>query len=386
MPRLSKILFAEYIVAVGEYGRLPVILIVHMCTAGFLSMTAMGVLHQWVPVVFDVPAVSVRRALWTFTVYAGSVLAFALGLGDSNWRVAAAGGGGLALAIVLWSVGVWGQLARSARPHDAVFHGTRGAVIAFNAVSGLGMYMALSFLGWWPEGGVLPVHIATALVGWMGLLVLTVQQKLNPMFAMAKAGGMRAGLAIYLDGWGVLLAWASLLTSPLVFRAGAVLWSVAAVVSVSQSLQVVRRRKAGPRDRVLVGVASGWLLLLAASVLSVGLDPLAVVLAFWGMLTLVFSYQSRIVPFMVAGAVGKRLPGPVFKAFFVAQAMHVKNQSVVIGGLGLLGAAMSVLGRITARPAFDVSAGAVVMGMVGWHVFGVAWGVHRGCRQAPAGP
>ena len=368
-------------VATGAYGRLPVILMVHLFTVGFLSMTAMGVLHQWVPVVFDVPAVSVRRALSHFALYTVSALVFAFGLAASNWEAAAIGGGGLALAILLWSAGIWGQLARSAKPRDAVFHGTRGAVIAFNAVWGLGLYMALSFLGWWPEGRVLPVHIATAVVGWMGLLVLTVQQKLNPMFSMSKAEGIRPGIPLYVAGWGVILAWTSLFTSPWAFRAGAVLWIAAAVISVGQTVRVVRQGKT--RDRVFVGVASGWLLLLAASVLSAGLDPLAVVMAFWGLLTLIFSYQSRVVPFLVAVAVAKRLPGPVFKAFFMAQAMHVKNQPVVVSGLGLTGAVLSVLARLMAMPALDVGAGVVAMGLVGWHILAIAWGMRRGRHQAP---
>lgn len=39
-------------VADGVYGDFKVVLIVHFFTLGFLSMTAMGVLNQWVPVVF----------------------------------------------------------------------------------------------------------------------------------------------------------------------------------------------------------------------------------------------------------------------------------------------------------------------------------------------
>ncbi len=373
------IIYARW-VATAAYGRQPVILMVHLFTVGFLSMTAMGVLHQWVPVVFDVPAASTRRALSHFALYTVSAIGFAFGLAASNWEAAAIGGGGLALAIILWSAETWSQLARSVKPHDAVFHGTRGAVIAFNAVWGLGLYMAFSFLGWWPEGGVLPVHIATAVVGWMGLLVLTIQQKLNPMFSMSKAEGIRPGIPIYVAGWGVILAWASLFTSPWAFRSGAVLWVVAAIISISQTVQVVRRGKT--RDRVFVGVASGWLLLLAASVLSVGFDPLAVVIAFWGLLTLIFSYQSRVVPFLGAVAVAKRLPGPVFKAFSMAQAMQLKNQPVIVGGLGLTGAVLSVLARLLSTPSLDAGAGVVAIGLVGWHVLAIAWGMRRARNQA----
>ena len=92
----------------------------------------------------------------------------------------------------------------------------------------LGVFMALSFFGWWPEYQVLRVHISTALVAWMGFLVLTVQQKLIPMFSMSKAEGVNLGISFYLAAGGVLLGWVSLLTSGILLRMGAVFW-VAAV-------------------------------------------------------------------------------------------------------------------------------------------------------------
>ncbi len=65
--------------------------------------------------------------------------------------------------------------------------------------------------------------------------------------------------------------------------------------------------------------------------------------AFWGMLTLLFRYQSRIFPFVAAVALARRLPGPTFKAFFMARAMDFQSSWVL---LGIVGADLAAIGRV----------------------------------------
>ncbi len=370
----------------GAYGYPPVIMTVHFFTLGFLSMTAMGILSQWVPVVFNVRAFGNRRGWAHFFPYLLGALALFWSVGHGAWPVVAASGTLLALAIVWWSVDVITQLTRSTAGKDAVYWGIVGAVVGFNAVWMLGLFMALSFLGWWPEYRALEVHIATALAGWMGFLVLTVQLKLNPMFSMSRAEGIRPSIPLGLTGLGVALAWASLFLGDWWLRLAAVLWTTAALVSIGQGLRTVTTGKAKAFDRVFVGVAAAWALLLLAAVLAIWLRPVAVVVAFWGFLTLIFSYQARILPFIVAVAVAKRLPGPVYKAFFMAQAMHPKNQPVIVGILGVVGAALFVAGRWTMQTGLVRASALVALLLVLSELVGIALAMSKGRAKAPVRP
>lgn len=369
-------------VAHGLYGDSRVILMVHCFSLGFLSMTAMGVLQQWVPVVFDVPPLPLARVTANFLLYVVGILGFAWGLLQPQWVVLACAGTVIAVAILIWSAGVIGQLARSSRPRDIIDRGIQAAVIGFNVVWVLGIFMALSFLGWWPEYRVLPIHIGTALVGWMGFLVLTVQLKLNPMFSMSKGSGINPAVPLYLAAGGVLLAWVSLFTGMFLFRVGALLWTAAIIVTTVQSMLVVLHGKAKTFDRVFVGVAAGWFLLLAAAGLAMWLNPLAVLFAFWGFLTLIFSYQARIIPFIVALIVAKRTPGPIFKAFFMAQAMHSRHQPLAVGIMGVAGAVLSAMGRILVLPRLETAAGAVALLLIGSEIQALVSAMARGRKQA----
>lgn len=373
-------------VAHGAYGVPGVIMTVHLFTLGFLSMTALGILHQWIPVVFDVPPLAPRRAVLNFILYTTGIVGFAVGFAHHGWSVVAASGSLLAIAILWWSAGIVSQLTRTTKPRDSVYWGMWAAVLGFNAVWILGLFMAVSFLGWWPEYQVLRVHIATALGAWMGILVLTVLQKLNPMFSMSRARGIRFGVPLVLVGGGIGASWISLFTSAEAMRWGAILWALGIGVAIVQWLAVLRQGKAKRFDRVFVGVGAAWVLFLGAAVASLGLNPLAVVLAFWGFLTLILSYQARILPFIVALAVAKRLPGPIYKAFFMAQAMHSKNLSVLVGLGGLAGAGLMAWGRENSQPAMvGASAGIAILLML-IQVGGIVWAMRAGRKQAsPAG-
>ncbi len=372
-------------VAYADFGDPWVVVVVHLVTLGFLSMTAMGVLNQWVPVVFDVPAMGPRRGLLYFGLYTVGVAGFVGGFGYRLWPLVAVSGAWLAGAIVLWSATILGQLVRSPKPRDVVHRGLQLAIAGFNVTWGLGLFMALSFIGWWPEYQVLRAHLATALVAWLGCLILTVQLKLNPMFALSKIDGLRPGIPLGLAGAGVVLAWVSAFTPVWVFRWAALCWIVAALWTMAQSVYLVRRGKSARTDRLFIGVAAAWLLLLGAAVLAFWLSPLAVLLAFWGMTALVLSYQTRILPFLVALTVARRLPAPPGKAFFLAQAMHSISQPAIVGALALVGAWASVAGIVGHRPDFEVVAGLGVILLVVSQAATVGLAMRRGGQRPAAG-
>ena len=367
----------------GTYGDSGVIVTVHLFTLGFLSMTALGILSQWIPVVFDVQPLTPQRGVWTFAFYLTGILGFAFGVAHQWWFLLAGSGSLLAVAILLWSAGVWSQLAQSSKRKDTVYWGVVAAVVGFNAVWILGLFMAASFLGWWPAYQVLRVHIATALGAWMGLLVLTVQQKLNPMFSMSRAEGIRFSVPPLLVGGGVVATWISLFARPDVMRFGTVLWLIGITVSIFQGIAVLRQGKAKSFDRVFIGIGAAWVLFLGAGILSLGSSPLAVILAFWGFLTLILSYQSRILPFIVAVAVSKRIPGPVYKAFFMAQAMHPKNLPVMVAVGGLAGAILMVWGRVATAPALVGGSAGIVLLLLLLQAGGIALAMRAGRRQSP---
>ena len=131
-------------IAEGDYGVPSVILMVHIFTLGFLSMTAFGILNQWIPVVFDVPALGLRRLAWHYGLFLFGILGFAVGFAHQLWFLVAIGGSVLALAILWWSQGVMSQLRRSTKPRDTVYWGIVAAVLGFNGVWLLGLFMAAS--------------------------------------------------------------------------------------------------------------------------------------------------------------------------------------------------------------------------------------------------
>lgn len=373
-------------VAAGEYGYPVVIMAVHFVTLGFLTMTAMGVLTQWIPVVFDVPALRPMRVAAHFLMYWLGIVGFALGIAASRWPIVATSGTLLAVAIVAWSLAVRGQTRRSEKPHDVLYWGVSGAVFSLNVVWVLGVFMALSFLGWWPEYRVLQVHVATALAGWLGLLILSVQLKLNPMFSMSRGEGLRPAIPVLFATAGVMAAWTSLWVGNRGIQVGGVLWTMAVVVTMWQSYRIIRTGRAETLDRVFYGVGAAWLMLLTAALLASTANPLAVMLAFWGMFTLILSYESRVIPFMAAVAVSRRMPGPIYKSFYMAQAMKPASQPIVVAVLGLVGAGLMTLGRLAGSGVLVQASAALAVVMVVSEVGQLALAMRRARQSRPSQP
>ncbi|MCL6564221.1 MAG: hypothetical protein K6U87_14565, partial [Firmicutes bacterium] len=233
---LLSVRFAP-LLAQRSFSALPVLGLVHLMTLGFLTTTILGTLQQWIPVVFDVPAldpkVSSRQAL----IWGGGLVIFLLGWFVKDVGMVAAGGGIAALGLLLFTILASARMAKSARPRDTIFWTVSGALFALNLVWALGLGMALSWNG--AAIGLLPpevlaLHLATALVAWMGLLVMGVELKLVPMFAMASLQNLRVGgpptlaLAGYLSFW--FIPWSKdFSTLAAAFWLAAALWALAQV-------------------------------------------------------------------------------------------------------------------------------------------------------------
>ncbi|MBX5466148.1 MAG: hypothetical protein K6U14_01455 [Firmicutes bacterium] len=320
VARLSGALAAHQFAAFGVLG------VVHLFTLGFLTTSMMGTLYQWIPVVFDVPAVPAHLAVRQAAIWLGGVGVFVAGWFSGSVALVAAGGGVAALALLLFTLLVSERMAKSARRRDTIFWTVSASLVGLNLTWVLGLGMALSwntpavggFVPFW-----LPLHLATALVGWVGFLVLGVELKLVPMFAMASLAGVMTGGPPALAGLGYLLfglkPWLGASTG--FFAAAA--WLGAAVWALGQVfLAITRSRAPGRPDPVFVATVSGWLLWVAAAALSAEAGWAAVALAMAGAGLFLLGYQSRILPFVVALAISRRLPGPAVKAFYLARGLQ----------------------------------------------------------------
>lgn len=293
---------------------------VHIFTLGFLTMTMFGVLYQWVPVVFDRTPVSLKAMILQWSGFSTGLILFVIGFAGNQGQWLAIGGSLLASSIILFTVLMVKRVIYSSRKVDVLTISLGIALAAINATWILGLTMALGFAGIIPYANVVAEHLNTAWVGWVVMLVLTVQIKLLPMFAMARIDKLPnlpitlgiSGLAVqYLaNSWPVL--------EPFV----ALLW-VAAGLSVVWQIWHLWRHSQSPRhDGIFAGVLLGWILWIAGAAWLLIKPEDSIFLVALGAMTFIFSYQSRIIPFLVALFIAKKLPGPVFKAFFMAQSFN----------------------------------------------------------------
>lgn len=385
---LLSVRFAP-LLAQRSFSALPVLGLVHLMTLGFLTTTILGTLQQWIPVVFDVPAldpkVSSRQAL----IWGGGLVIFLLGWFVKDVGMVAAGGGIAALGLLLFTILASARMAKSARPRDTIFWTVSGALFALNLVWALGLGMALSWNG--AAIGLLPpevlaLHLATALVAWMGLLVMGVELKLVPMFAMASLQNLRVGgpptlaLAGYLSFW--FIPWSKdFSTLAAAFWLAAALWALA---QVGWSLRYGKAPR--PKDRVFVPVVLAWLLWAAAAWASPGPGWLAVLLALGGAGLFILGYQSRILPFVVALHIARRLPGPAAKAFFLARSLHTGWGPPAVTLSWLLAVAGFGLGIGQEKASYVAAAGTLVVATMALHLLALAYGVGAGYRRHRSSP
>lgn len=385
---LLSVRFAP-LLAQRSFAAFPVLGLVHLVTLGFLTTTILGTLHQWIPVVFDVQALDPKLASRQALIWGGGLLIFLLGWFVGDVGMVAAGGGIAALGLLLFTVLASERLAKSTRPRDTIFWTVSGALLALNLVWALGLGMALSWNGasiGLPQPEVLAVHLATALVVWMGLLMMGVELKLVPMFAMASLQNLRVGgpptlavagyTAFLLSPW-----WNALSALAAVFWLAAALWALG---QVGWSLRYGKAPR--PKDRVFVPVVLAWLLWAAAAWASLGSGWLTVLLALGGAGLFILGYQSRILPFVIALYISRRLPGPAAKAFFLARSLHTGWGPPAVSLAWLLALAGFGLGIGQHQASYVAAAGALVVATMALHLLALAYGVGTGYRRHRPSP
>ncbi|MCY0884358.1 MAG: hypothetical protein OWV35_00565 [Firmicutes bacterium] len=374
--------------AANNWAAPGVLGLVHLYTLGFLTMTMSGLLYQWIPVVFDRPPVEPVMAWSQGILYSIGVTLLVAGMrgAGAGWMAA---GGTVTAAALVWLT--WLDARRvltSPRRPDALTALILAALAGLNLTWLWGLTMAFGFsLGRPAPYYVLGLHISTALVAWVATLVMGVELKLVPMFTMARVEGQRVAGPPVLAWAGLFLFWLAG-EVPALLNAAAGLWMLAALWTGRQLWTIGRSGRAPAFDRVLVGVIAGWVLWFLAA-LALPADPaLAVELMFGGALLFILGYQSRILPFIAAVALARRMPGPPQKAFFIARQLGPAQGAVVSTILGTL-LVLALGWGVTAGSISAVRlAGALVLLLLAAHIgslAGAAWAGYRGGRPQTGG-
>lgn len=161
--------------------------VTHLMTLGFLTMIMMGAMLQMMPVVAGSP---VRKPLLVsgalHILLCLGTLALAGGLLFEHAGLMQLALGLLATAILLFLLVIGLSLAR-ARAQSATVAGMRLATASLTLALAFGLRVGAGHI--WQFNPALPyawvnVHLAWALVGWVGLLVIAVAFEVVPMFQL----------------------------------------------------------------------------------------------------------------------------------------------------------------------------------------------------------
>jgi hypothetical protein len=187
----------------------PVLALTHLMTLGFLGFAMLGALFQMLPVVAGAPVARPQIiSLGVLVLLVSGVLALAGGFLLESGRLMQAAtfllGGSFALFI--GAAGL--SLARATA--NPTSRGMRLAFLALTVTATLGVLLASNHgWGWWIIDRVqfTTFHLTWGLLGWVGLLVVSVSYQVVPMFQLTPA--YPKPLTTWLTGGlsGLLLCW-----------------------------------------------------------------------------------------------------------------------------------------------------------------------------------
>lgn len=175
----------------------PVLLgLVHLCVLGWLMPIAIGSLHQFVPVVFDVPVRSERLAWGALVLYALG----APGLVGHMWRMAT--GWGFVMAALMLCASLWlyaaNLLATLLHTREWTLTGVHilAALVYLLVAATLGLALAWHLHApWLPVNHLqlLRAHAHAAGLGFFGLLIMGVAYRLLEMFLLGQGAPQHSG-------------------------------------------------------------------------------------------------------------------------------------------------------------------------------------------------
>ncbi len=250
----------------------PVLAALHLTTLGVLAMTAMGASYQLLPVVTRRPMARIRPATASFWLMLPGTAVLSWGMALADTRAMEAGGWLAAAGLVLFAALTLRNLARAGSVPVVAAHGW-AALGALAVLVGLGLALIRDFSAGFlaDHGRLAELHMAVAVFGFMGLLVLGFSLVLVPMFALARTLPPGPGWAQLALGAGALATFA---LAVLVDAARWLWWPALAAGLGAAVLHVLLMRRAergGMRRRLglpFLLIRSGRASLLAALLLA----------------------------------------------------------------------------------------------------------------------
>ena len=341
--------------ASGLFPLPRVIAVTHLFTLGWITLSILGALYQFLPVALGVPIRSERVAHATFVLYAPGLAAFAAGLILSSSAAMVVGAVAFCTGLLLFVGNLSLTLAR-APERGLTWWSLACALVSLVLTVVLGLMLVANlrtgFLGANRFLGV-GVHMHVAIFGWVLMVVIGVAHRLLPMFLLSHGASEWPGrVAAALVGGGVLLlsalhhsgfTWLRTLPA-VVIAAGVVAFLVQGALYYRHSLKP--KLDAGMR---LAAVGLGFLglaFVLAPSALWRGLEAPRLLVAYVAALIVgalglfVAAHYYKILPFLVwfhryGPLVGKR-PVPQVADLYGARVVHAAAGLLAVGALGLV--------------------------------------------------
>jgi len=227
----------------------PALALTHLMTLGFLGLAMLGAMFQMLPVVAGAPIFKAEAiSLGVYGLLVAGVLALVCGflLVSPVLMRLALGLLGSGFALFIGAVAV--SLKRAAV--NPTSRGMRFAVLALAVTATFGMVLASNYgWGWWLADRIqmTSIHLTWGLLGWVGLLVVSVSYQVVPMFQLTPAypkplsAWLPPGLFVLLLLWTAVMLGGMETLTPLV--GGAMASAFAFYAAVTLRLQTQRRRK-----------------------------------------------------------------------------------------------------------------------------------------------
>lgn len=179
--------------AAGAFPQAAVIGVTHLFTLGWITMTIMGALYQFLPVALGEPIRSIPAAHMSFALYAPGVAAFVTGTAFGRDPLMLLGAALLGTGILIFAINLAATLRR-ASARDVTWWALAFADLFLVVALVLGLALA-GDLHWGYLGAARPnalgTHLHIALFGWVLLVVVGVAHRLLPMFLLSHGAGER---------------------------------------------------------------------------------------------------------------------------------------------------------------------------------------------------
>jgi hypothetical protein len=185
--------------AIQAPGYPHVLVLVHLVTLGWLTMTIMGASFQLVPVIVVAPLRATRFIRYQYPVYVSGVVLLLCGFWWMRPWLMAIGGIVIVLAITHYVV-ILAVTFRQATTRPLTVRFLVAALIYLCLVVSLGLTAALDFQFGFLGAAfdrLLLTHITLGVVGWLSTTLIGVSYTLVRLFALAHAHSDRLGKVIF---------------------------------------------------------------------------------------------------------------------------------------------------------------------------------------------